>query len=183
ELRASGAPLMEGGDDDAGDDDDPDDDTPPADDDEGKTFDLAYVKRLRAEAARHRREARELQAKLKEHEDAGKSETERLNERATTAEQKAAAAEREAARLKVALKKGLTEAQAKRLVGDTEEEMEADADDLLASFKPSDEPDTGDDQDSTGTPRERLKPGAVPKAEPEESDPAKLAERVPRPYN
>jgi len=37
-------------------------------------------------------------------------------------------------RLRVALKKGLNESQAKRLIGKTEEELVKDADELLASF-------------------------------------------------
>lgn len=40
----------------------------------------------------------------------------------------------ETLKLRVALRKGLTEVQAKRLVGSTEEELEADADELLESF-------------------------------------------------
>jgi hypothetical protein len=82
-------------------------------------------------------------------------------------------------RLKVALKKGLTESQAKRLIGDTEEDLEKDADELLASFKDS----TSDDgQGPSRRPRERLRPGAAPSAEAEETDPIKLAAKVPRMY-
>lgn len=145
-----------------------------------KMFDAAYVKKLRDEAAKHRREARDAQAKVKQYEDANKSESEQLTERATTAEQQAAAATQELARVKVALKKGLTEAQAKRLVGTTEEELEADADELLETFKPAEDADG--EQDSPTTPRERLKPGAVPASKLEETDPAKLAAAIAKPY-
>lgn len=175
-LRASGVPLMEGGDD----PDDPDPDTPPADEndppDDSQTFSAEYVRKLREEAARHRREAREAQARAAEYENQNKTEAQRLEDRATGAESRAVAAERELARTKVALRKGLTEAQAKRLIGDTEEELEADADELLATFQTDD-----DGQDPLRrTPRERLRPGATPPAEPEETDPAKLAALVPR---
>ena len=50
------------------------------------------------------------------------TEAQKLEERATTAEQSAKTAESEMLRLKVALKKGLSESQAKRLIGDSEEE-------------------------------------------------------------
>lgn len=143
-----------------------------------QTFDLSYVQSLRSEAAKYRREAREAQAKTREFEDQNKSETEKAVERAAAAEKTAAQAVEESARLKVALKKGLSADQAKRLVGATEDELEADADSLIALFNDKDD---GLDL-SGGTPRERLKPGAVPDAEKDETDPAKLAEKVPRPY-
>lgn len=143
-----------------------------------QTFDLKYVQALRSEAAKYRREAREAQATAKAFEDAKKTETELAVEKASAAEAVAELANNEASRLRVALTKGLTADQAKRLVGNTEEEMSADADDLIELFSSSD-----DGQDlSSGTPRERLKPGAVPNAEPEETDPAKLAALVPRAY-
>jgi len=144
---------------------------------EGTTFDLKYVKSLRAEAAKYRREARDAQNKVKDFEDASKTEIERATERLTNAESTAAQATEESARLKVALKKGLTIEQSKRLVGENEEELEADADSLIELFTANES-----EQDQLGTPRERLKPGAVPSAENEETDPGKLAESVPRPY-
>lgn len=135
------------------------------------------MQRLRADRALLRRKAADAEALAKQYEDANKSEAQKLEERATLAEQQAAAGTREASRLRVALKKGLTETQAKRLVGDTEEELEADADELLASFiTPEDEPG----QDPPRRPRERLRPGAAPSSEPEETDPRKLAALVPR---
>ena len=47
----------------------------------------------------------------------------------------------------MALRKGLTEVQAKRLVGTTEEELEADAVDLLASFGGSGNNNAGDEHE------------------------------------
>ncbi len=55
-------------------------------------------------------------------------------------------------RLEVALEKGLSKTQAKRLVGTTEEELMADADELLASFGGAGEADEGD---AAGGPRTR----------------------------
>lgn len=121
-----------------------------------------------------------LAVKAKELEDASKSEIEKATERLTAAEKRAQEAEIRALRLEVAATKGLTPAQARRLVGSTQEELESDADDLLATFGAKDD-------DKSPTPRrpvEKLKPGAAPAGEPEETDPRKLAlamrERSPR---
>lgn len=80
--------------------------------------------------------AAELEARLKEFEDRDKTESTRAIERAEAAEKAAAAAEARALRLEIAAEKGLTPAQAKRLVGESREELEADADELLETFKP-----------------------------------------------
>lgn len=92
--------------------------------------------------------AAELEARLKEFEDRDKTESTRAIERAEAAEKAAAAAEARATRLEIAAEKGLTPAQAKRLVGDTREELEADADELLETFKPA---STDDDSHETVT--------------------------------
>ncbi|MEV4767791.1 hypothetical protein [Micromonospora humida] len=83
------------------------------------------------------KEAETLRLKLKEYEDRDKSEAEKTAERLTAAEQRAEQAELRALRLEVAAEKGLTPAQAKRLVGASREELEADADDILATFPTS----------------------------------------------
>lgn len=83
------------------------------------------------------KEAETLRLKLKEIEDRDKSEAEKLAERAATAERRVAEVEAKALRSEIALKKGLTPSQAKRLVGSTEDELMADADDLLADIKGS----------------------------------------------
>jgi len=142
------------------------------------------VKKWRGLSRKHERRAKEnveAAKRLKELEDADKTEIERATERAAEAEKKAEAAERKALLYSVASRKGLTETQAKRLVGDTEEELEQDADELLASFKQ--EEDASSDTDKRGRPsrpRERLSPGSGPDKEPDETDPRKLAEGVPR---
>ena len=81
--------------------------------------------------------AADLEARLKEFEDRDKTESTRAIERAEAAEKAAAAAEARALRLEIASEKGLTPAQAKRLVGETREELEADATELLDTFKPA----------------------------------------------
>lgn len=193
DLRASGAFLNEGDDDGDGDgggdgDGDGSGDGSGGDggsgdgDGEPKTYDESYVKKLRDEAAKHRREKQELAGRLKAYDDATKSDLEKLEERAAEAEKRAAAASTSSLQIEVALDKapeGMPIAQvrklAKRLTGSTKEELEADADELFAEFAPSGQEPTGDRR-----PRERLRPGAAPGTEPEETDPAKLAALVPR---
>lgn len=114
--------------------------------------------------------------KLEEIENASKTELQKAQDAQAAAAKEAATAKVELMRARVALKKGLTEAQAKRLQGDDEAAMEADADELLESFKGG-ETDKGS---SSRTPRERLRPGSSPNNEAEETDPAKLAALVPR---
>lgn len=75
------------------------------------------------------RQMRELQKALKEYEDKDKSELQRALERAEAAERAAAEASQTALRTKVAAAKGVP---ASSLVGTTEEELAASADELLA---------------------------------------------------
>lgn len=74
--------------------------------------------------------------------DQAKTEQQRATEALTAAEKRAADAEATALRFQVAAEKGLTTAQAKRLVGDTREALEADADELLETFKPANDDTT-----------------------------------------
>lgn len=106
------------------------------------TGDLGDAGKKALDAERRERRAAEkraadLEARLKDLEDRDKSETAKAAERAEAAEKAAAAAEARALRLEIAAEKGLTPAQAKRLVGDTREELEADASELLDTFKPA----------------------------------------------
>jgi hypothetical protein len=73
--------------------------------------------------------------KLAELEEANKSEIEKAQARAEAAEKELNSTRIEALRNSVALDKKLTPSQAKRLVGSTREELEADADELLADLK------------------------------------------------
>lgn len=95
-----------------------------------------------------------------------------LSERLSAAEKRAQEAELKALRLTVAAEKGLTPSQAKRLVGETQEELNADAEELLATFAP---PKVEDDGRSV--PRELLKPGASPGDE-DVVDADKIAESI-----
>lgn len=113
-------------------------------------------------------------AKADELAEATKSEQEKAAEKAAAAERRATEAEKTALRIEVALDKapeGMPVAQirklAKRLAGDTREELEADADELFADFAPDDDAA----KEPKRRPQERLKPGAVPGAEPEDTEP------------
>lgn len=136
--------------------------------DAGKRALEAERKRARDEKKR----ADELAARLKDLEDKDKTEGERLTGRLTEAEKRAEAAEARALRLEVAHAKGLTPGQAKRLVGTTQEELEADADEILAEFSPKET--RGDDE--RRRPRERLRSGTVPDAEDEPDIDAAVAQ-------
>jgi len=131
----------------------------------------------KAMSRKHEAEAKankDAAKKLADMEDADKSEVQKLTDKATASDKAAASAGGELSRLRVAMRKGLTEAQAKRLIGTTEEELEADADALLTEFTPP-------DKDGKPTrPKERLRSGAAPDEEPDETDPRKLAAMVPR---
>ena len=90
------------------------------------------------------KEAETLRLKLKEYEDRDKTDLQKLQE-----ERDALLAEKntltlEQMRREVADEKGLTPAQARRLVGTTREELEADADDVLAAFPIKAAPKFGD---------------------------------------
>lgn len=128
--------------------------------------------RVLADLASERDKRQSLEARLKEFEDRDKSESERLTERATANESRATTAELAAMRLEVALDKGLTKTQAKRLVGTTLDELAADADDLLADFGKTETPTV------TRRPTERLRGGSEPEQEPEEKNLDKLAARI-----
>lgn len=140
-------------------------DTPP---------DPAELDKWKSLARKHEEQAKknaEAAKRLSELEASQKTEQEKLTDRLTELESTARSSTLEAARLRVALRKGLTETQAKRLVGETVEELESDADELLESFKTP----------ASALPRkptERLRGGAEPEAGLEETDPAKLADQI-----
>jgi hypothetical protein len=82
-------------------------DTQPSASGEPTTFSPEYVKELRSEAARHRKEAQEAKAKAAEYEDRDKSELEKITGKLTKAEERAQAAENTLLRFQVAAEKQL----------------------------------------------------------------------------
>lgn len=141
-------------------------------------------KRALAAERKARRDAEkkvaDLEGRLKAIEDRDKSDSERHAEENATLKKDLETATATSARFKVALEKGLSITQAKRLVGSTEDELSADADELLVDLGVSDTQATSE----TGPamrPRPDLTPGSGdPDATPEETNPAKLAALVPR---
>lgn len=134
--------------------------TPPwgADDqfDPAKAWSL--IQNLRGDVEKQRARVAELtpyEQKMRELEDAQKSEAQKLSEQLASAQAEATAARTEALRLKVAAAKGVPSALIGRLQGGTEEELAADADALMAAF-----PQGG--TAATHTPVEALRPGALP---------------------
>ena len=127
------------------------------------TFDRAYVERLRKENAAARQKIKDLEpraAKADQLEEASKTEVQKLTDKLTAAESAVAQQELNVARLEVALEKGLTATQAKRLLGATKDELVADADELLESFKPdTDSEDQDPPPDQNAKPKPKLKPG------------------------
>lgn len=139
------------------------------------------IAKARKEAAGYRaklREAEPLAQKARELQESQKTESEKLTERLTGAEKRAQEAELRALRLEVAADKGLTPAQARRLVGTSKEELEEDADDLLSSFGAKN--DTKPTPKVPGRPKEKLRGGGDPDEPVEETDPRKLADAIGR---
>lgn len=96
-------------------------------------------------------------------------------EKAATAEdaqKRVTSLEAENLRLRVGAKHGLPEELIDRLQGENEEEILADAEKLLDLISPKTGP--------SNRPKPKLAGGAAPTVEPEELDPRKLAEMIPR---
>jgi hypothetical protein len=129
--------------------------------------------------------AKELQDKVKAAEDAEKTELERLQGQVAELTKSAEAATAQATRFEVAAAKGLSLAQARRLVGSTKEELESDADEMRAELGLKDEGNTEETTETTeettpaigARPKEDLHGGASNTAD-DEPDVTKLAESI-----
>lgn len=155
---------------------DPDPDNKPNPDDLGDTGKKALDAERKARRDAEKK-AKDLETRLKELEDKDKSEADKLRDDLANAQKSLATHEAKALRAEVAMAKGLTPAQARRLVGDSQEELEADADDILENF-----PAAGGAKPPPPSqkPSPDLKGGTDPTEDPVETDPAKLAAMVPR---
>ena len=174
-------------------DDETDDDETPAqtpaqadggDDTDWKAEARKWERRAK-ESNREARENSEAARKLAELEEADKSETEKAQRKVADAEAKAAQAERRALIAEIGAEKGLTLAVAKRLQGDTREELEADADELLEAFGPKGAGKPADGVKPTEArraPKEDLRPGAsgddADDGEVTKDEAAKIADRI-----
>jgi chromosome segregation ATPase len=88
------------------------------------------IEKLRKESASYRTKVRELEPlakKAQEADEASKTEMQRAQERAQVAETRAQELELAVLRTEIAARHGLTPAQAKRLTGANEAELDADA--------------------------------------------------------
>ena len=122
------------------------------------------------------RKLNEALTRLKDLEDRDKSEVDKLRDELDAAKKSLVETALSRDRLQVAIDKGLSTAQAKRLVGSTLEELEADAAEILEAF-----PAKGGATPPPSTrPVPSLSGGTDPTDEPVETNPAKLAEAVPR---
>ena len=122
-----------------------------------------------------------LQAKIDDKARENETDAEKAARESAAAIQKAkddakAEAGVETLKLRVALRKGLTEVQAKRLVGTTEDEIEKDADDLLESFGGKGEAEEGGEGEPRTRPTRPLKNGGDPKDGEPTFDPEKAAD-------
>lgn len=158
-----------------------DDDKPTGD--EGETDWKAEAEKYKALSRKHEARAKENYEKAKrldELEDANKTETQKLADKATEAEKRAAAAEAKATKYEVAAELGIQPKHMKYLHGATKEEIEESAKGILEDFPEIYDAKSDTDSGKPTRPKERLRPGAAPSEEPDETDPRKLAASVPR---
>lgn len=119
-----------------------------------------------AEVTEQKSKGAELQKQLDDkHDPDSKAELEKANRKVTDAEDAAKKAEGRADRAELALEKGLTLSQAKRLVGENREELEADAEELakdLGVEPGATKQDDDDEGEGRTAPRSRLVSGGDP---------------------
>lgn len=119
--------------------------------------------------------------KLDEIEEANKTESQKLADKATVAEKRAADAEAKSTRYEVAAELGIQAKHLKYLTGSTKDEIEESGKGILDDFPEAyGQSGTDADKNKPTRPKERLRSGAAPDEEPDETDPHKLAATVPR---
>lgn len=163
------------------------------DDDEGDPSKLGdpgkrALDAMKRERNTARKELNDLKAQLKQYQDKDKTETERLAEARDEAATRAAKAEESFRALSIAMDRAPAHASlkhvrmvAKRIRGESDDDLEADADELFEMLVPAPkEKDEPAPRKVAGKPRERLRGGGDPEEEPEESDPRKLADMIRR---
>ena len=130
----------------------------------------------------------EISKQLKEFTDKDKTESERLQEASEEHKTRAATAEASLRKLQTALERAPEhatiahiQAVAKRVAGESDEDIANDADELFQLFAPAPaEEDKEDKPKLPGKPKETLSGGGAPQDEPEERDPRKLADLIGR---
>ena len=134
----------------------------------------------------------DARAKVKAFEDAQKTAEQRSADDLAASRKETAEARLQVLRYEVAIAKGMPVKMARRLAGSTREELEVDADDLMATLSATLEggagqgdPKSADPKPNGGLktrPTEKLQAGAAPAAEAVEMDPKVLADKVPPMY-
>lgn len=139
--------------------------------------------RMKAAEKAAKKEAAELKTRLAKYEDANKTEMQRLTEERDQFRESSTKAVSKAKALEIALECAPEHASlahvravAKRVRGENDDELEADAAELFELLAP--EPKAASKTPSR--PKERLRGGSEPDEEPEETDPKKLAALIPR---
>lgn len=133
------------------------------------------------------KEAAELKARLDKYENANKTELQRLTEERDQLRDASTRAVSKAKALEIALEAAPEHASlaqvravAKRVRGENDDELEADATELFELLAPAPDPKSAP-KVAGSRPQPRLKGGtAEPDEEPEENDPRKLAAMLPR---
>lgn len=169
---------------DSGDDDQDDSSEESEESDDDSDDDEELGERGKRALDRMKRERKQLRAQLaetkklaKKWEDSQKTEAQRLADNAKDNMTRAEKAEQKLMRLEIAIEKGLTPKQAARLQGDSREDMETDADELLEIFNAR---NSNGKAAPNGKPKEKLRGGADPEESREETDPKKLASQISR---
>lgn len=155
--------------------------------DESETDDRdwkAEATKWKSLSRKNEKTASEKAAALKKYEDANKTELQRLQEERDSGMTRAEKAEAALKRREIAEQAAPEHATAKqialvakRLAGDDDDALEADARELFEWIAPESKTNGAK---TTSRPKERLKGGAEPDEEPEETDPRKLAALLPR---
>jgi hypothetical protein len=143
--------------------------------------------RMKAARKAAEKESAELKARLAKYENANKSELQRLTEERDQLKESSTKAVSKAKALEIALEAAPEHASlahvravAKRVRGDNDDELEADAAELFALLAPASDEKPAP-KVANSRPQPRLKGGtADPDEEPEETDPRKLAALLPR---
>jgi len=142
----------------------------------------AEAERWKKLSRQNEKAAADRAAKLKQYEDEGKSESQRLQEERDSHKTRAEKAEIALRKREIAEEHApehATVAQikavARRLSGDDDDSLEADAKELFELIAP--EPKA---PKTPSRPKERLKGGSEPDEDPEPTDPRKLADLIPR---
>lgn len=136
----------------------------------------AEFEKWKALARKHEQQAKanaDKAKRLDDLEEANKSEQQKLADKASEAEKRAQQAEAKALRFEVATEKGVPKKAMKFLTGETQEELESQADEILELLG-----ETQQSESPQRTPRERLRPGASDSGP--QPDPKKIADSVMR---